>query len=97
MTQTAKRAMFSESFSAVSLQWDRGASTGTSESMKTRLRRSISLVGIDPLRRVLTLNGRNIPFVNNIKYLGVIFDRKITWRLHIEAIEDKAFRTFLSV
>jgi hypothetical protein len=26
---------------------------------------------------LLTLNGRNIPFVNSIKYLGVIFDKKI--------------------
>jgi hypothetical protein len=26
----------------------------------------------------LTLNGWNIPFVNNVKYLGVIFDIKIT-------------------
>jgi hypothetical protein len=29
----------------------------------------------------LTLNGRNIPFVNSVKYLGVIFDKKVTWRL----------------
>jgi hypothetical protein len=43
----------------------------------------------------LTLNGINIPFVNNVKYLGVIFDSKITWRLHIEMIEAKAFRTFI--
>jgi hypothetical protein len=28
-----------------------------------------------------TLNGRNIPFVNSAKYLCVIFDRKVTWRL----------------
>jgi hypothetical protein len=40
----------------------------------------------------LTLNGINIPFVNNAKYLGVIFDKKITWRLHIEMIEAKAFK-----
>jgi hypothetical protein len=26
----------------------------------------------------LTLNGRNIPFVNNVKHLGVIFDINIT-------------------
>jgi hypothetical protein len=26
----------------------------------------------------LTLNGRNIPFVNYAKYLGVIFDKRIT-------------------
>jgi hypothetical protein len=43
----------------------------------------------------LTLNGRNIPFVNSAKYLGVIFDRKVTWRLHIEMIEAKVFRTFI--
>jgi hypothetical protein len=36
-------------------------------------------------------------FVNQVKYLGVIFDRKITWRLHIEMIEGKAFRTFIRV
>jgi hypothetical protein len=42
----------------------------------------------------LTINGQNIPFVNNVKYLGVIFDRKITWGLHIKTIETKAFRAF---
>jgi hypothetical protein len=35
----------------------------------------------------LTLNERNIPFVNSAKYLGLIFDKKVTWRLHIEMIE----------
>jgi hypothetical protein len=30
----------------------------------------------------LALNGKIIPFVNNIQYLGLIFDKKITWRLH---------------
>jgi hypothetical protein len=43
----------------------------------------------------LTLDGKGIPFVNSIKYLGVIFDKKITWRLHIKMIEAKAFRTFI--
>jgi hypothetical protein len=43
----------------------------------------------------LTLNGRNNPFVNNVKYLCVIFDERITWRLHVERIEAKAFRTFI--
>jgi hypothetical protein len=45
----------------------------------------------------LTLNGRNIHFVNHVKYLGVIFDKRITWRLHIEMIETRAFRTFITV
>jgi hypothetical protein len=43
----------------------------------------------------LTLNGKDIPFVNSIKYLSVIFGKKITWRLHIQMIEAKAFRTFI--
>jgi hypothetical protein len=28
----------------------------------------------------LTLHGRSIPFVNNVKYLGVIFDKRVAWR-----------------
>jgi hypothetical protein len=43
------------------------------------------------------VNGRNIPFVNSVKYLGVIFDKKVTWRLHIEMIEAKAFRTIIRI
>jgi hypothetical protein len=43
----------------------------------------------------LTLNRRNIPFVNSAKYLGVVCDRRVTWRLHIEMIEAKALRTFI--
>jgi hypothetical protein len=41
----------------------------------------------------LQLNGRNVPFVNRIKYLGVTFDRKMTWRLHIEKTAAKALGT----
>jgi hypothetical protein len=44
---------------------------------------------------LLTLNGRNIPFVNSVNYLGVIFDNRMTWKLHIQTIEAKAFRTFI--
>jgi hypothetical protein len=43
------------------------------------------------------LNERNIPFVNHVKYLGVIFDKRITWRLHRELIEAKAFKIFIRV
>jgi hypothetical protein len=38
-----------------------------------------------------------MPFVSHIKYLGVIFNKRITWRLHIEMIKTKAFRTFIRV
>jgi hypothetical protein len=60
--------------------------------MRIRLRWSTFLTKGD---RLLTLNRRNISFVNSVKYLGVIFDKRMTWRLHIETIEAKAFRTFI--
>jgi hypothetical protein len=36
-------------------------------------------------------------FVNHEKYLGVILDKRIKWRLHIEIIVAKAFRTFIKI
>jgi hypothetical protein len=45
----------------------------------------------------LTLCGWNIPFVIHVKYLGVIFDKRIAWRLHIEMTKAKAFRTFIRI
>jgi hypothetical protein len=48
-----------------------------------------------PPDSLLTLNGRNIPFVNSVKYLGVASDERMTWKLHIEKILAKAFRTFI--
>jgi hypothetical protein len=45
----------------------------------------------------LTLTGRNIPFINSVKYLGVISDERMVWRLHIEMIEAKAFRPFIRI
>jgi hypothetical protein len=35
--------------------------------------------------------------MNHVKYLGVIFDKMITWRLHLEMTEGKAFRTFIRI
>jgi hypothetical protein len=52
--------------------------------------------GNRPVESHLTLKGRNIPFVNNVKYLGVYFDRKSSWRPYIERIEAKAFRIFIN-
>jgi hypothetical protein len=48
-----------------------------------------------PPDSLLTLNGRNIPFVNIVKSLGVIFDKIMTCALSIETIEAKAFRTVI--
>jgi hypothetical protein len=36
-------------------------------------------------------------FFHHVKYLGVIIDKKITWRLHIEMTEAKAFRTYIRI
>jgi hypothetical protein len=36
---------------------------------------------------LLVLNGGKIPFVNNVKYYGFVFDRRMTWRLHIESAQ----------
>jgi hypothetical protein len=64
--------------------------------MKIRVRGSTSLAIVVRLSH-LTLNGRNIPLVQSVKYLGVIFEKKVTWGLHIKMIEGKASRTFIRV
>jgi hypothetical protein len=55
------------------------------------------LIHLGPLEAHLILNERNIPFVGHVKYLGVNFDRRITWRLHIEMTKAKAFRTCIRI
>jgi hypothetical protein len=32
-----------------------------------------------------------------VKYIGVIFGKRITWRLHIEMIETNTFTTFIRI
>jgi hypothetical protein len=39
---------------------------------------------------VLQLNGRDIPFVCNVNYLGVTFNSRMAWRHHIERTVAKA-------
>jgi hypothetical protein len=48
-----------------------------------------------PPKFQITLNRRNIQFVNNAKYIGVIFDKAVTWRLHAKIIKAKDFRIFI--
>jgi hypothetical protein len=42
----------------------------------------------------LQMNGLNIPFVNSAEYLGVIFDRRLTWRLYIEGTSAKVLALY---
>jgi hypothetical protein len=65
--------------------------------VKIRLNTSTPSYRLRPPEAHLTLNGRNIPFVNHVKYLCVISDKRITWRLHLEMIDAKAFRTFIRI
>jgi hypothetical protein len=34
---------------------------------------------------------------SHVKYPGIIFDKRITWRLHIEMIGTKSFRTYITI
>jgi hypothetical protein len=43
----------------------------------------------------LQLNGGDIPFLNNVTYLGVTFDRRMTWRQHSERTVAKALNTYV--
>jgi hypothetical protein len=36
-----------------------------------------------------------LTFVYRVKYLGVIFNKSITWRLHIDTIAHKALKAFM--
>jgi hypothetical protein len=47
----------------------------------------------------LQLNDRKISFVKNIKYkyLGIIFDRRTTWILHIETTAATALGTYIKI
>jgi hypothetical protein len=48
-----------------------------------------------PLDAHLTFNARKITVVNYVKYPGVIFVERITWRMHVEMIPAKGFRSFI--
>jgi hypothetical protein len=50
-----------------------------------------------PVEALLTMKGRHIPFANHVKYLGVIFDKKVTWKPHTETTATKALGIFLSI
>jgi hypothetical protein len=39
----------------------------------------------------------NCANLNHVKYFGVIFDKRTTWRLHIDKSESKALRTFIRI
>jgi hypothetical protein len=44
---------------------------------------------------VLQQNGRDIPSVNIVTYLGVTLNRRMTWRHHVERTVAKALHTYV--
>jgi hypothetical protein len=65
-------------------------------TIKNQWRRAIYFSHrISPPELLLTLNGNKIHFVNSIQNLGVILDKKIIWKLNIETVATKAYRTLI--
>ena len=94
-TPTAKRVMLRESCSEPSRQQHRGVSNEILVNGDKTPAIYFSS-GHVPVEFHLTLTGQNIPFVNHvIVYIRIIFDVKITWRLHTTTMETKAFGTFI--
>jgi len=50
-----------------------------------------------PVGNHLTSKGRDIPFEEEVKYLCVISDSRVTWRQHIDSIDTKDLRTFIRI
>jgi hypothetical protein len=63
--------VFSTNYNMASLLWGHGFNDGKTQVI------SFSRRHRDP-KHQLQLNGCNIPFVNNAKYFGVIFNRRMT-------------------
>jgi hypothetical protein len=94
MRHTAKKVMFLESCSEVSILLRRGVCAGTKLN-EDKTQAIYFPHRLRPTEAHLTLNGREIPFASHVKYLDVIFYKRITWRLPIEMIKAKAFRAFI--
>jgi hypothetical protein len=89
--------MYSENCSEVSVLLRRWCDRWNIKINEEKTRAIYVSHRLRPSHTHLTMNGQNITFVKLVKYLGVVFDKRITWRLHIEVIEAKAFRTFIRI
>ena len=84
ITIVYRQVMLSERWNAVSCQYIRGA---VLKLIKIKLRLYVCLCyGYCQAEYYIILNGRSIPFINHVKYLGVILDRSVICGLHIETI-----------
>jgi hypothetical protein len=82
MRQVARRILSLENSSAVSAQWRPGVSLWNIKINKVTTHGIYFSRSRRPPESHVTLNGRGISVVYSVKYLGVIVDKKVTWRLH---------------
>jgi hypothetical protein len=64
--------MFPERFRAASLHCNHSLNARTKKRNEDKAQAIYFSGGIRTIQAYLLLNGRNIPFVNRVKYLGVI-------------------------
>jgi hypothetical protein len=77
MRQIARRVLLLETSSAVSAQWRPWCERWNIKINEDKTRGIYFSRSRRQPESHLTLNGRNIQFVNSVKYLGVIFDMKV--------------------
>lgn len=50
-------------------------------------------IGTKILRRpTIKLKGKNIKYTEEIKYLGLLLDEKMTWQKHLNAVKDRVIK-----
>jgi hypothetical protein len=92
-----KRIIYAESCGDVSVLLSNDVCDKTYISVNIRLKPSTFLLELGPLVLIITLTVKNIVYISQVKYLSVIFWKRIVWRLHIELIETKAYTTFINI
>jgi hypothetical protein len=60
-------------------------------------KRSLVVLRWNPIRVIVFYCLKVKDYYYNVKYLGVIFDKRVTLTLHIEMVEAKALRIFVRV
>jgi hypothetical protein len=97
MRQTAKRIVSSESCSEVSLLFETWCECWHIKVTEDKTQAVYFSHRLRQHEAHFALNKRNKPFVNHVKYLDVIFNKRIIWRLHVEMIKAKVFRIFTRI
>jgi hypothetical protein len=93
MRHIERRVLLSEISNVVSAQLRPDVSAGILKLMKIRLCGFTFLAVVDPCYTERT----KYSILNSVKYLDVIFDKKVIRTLHIEMLDANAFRTLIRI